>query len=159
MSWRRPPSYLEKLARIPNVKLVDFRLRTEQILDRCALVISPSSSTIAEAALLRIPAIQFGGLGTTTVYPNVSVHADFQTLPQVIRRSLENRVDEDQYDAALAQCIAAAYDVGLEACYYELWTAEKERDVSVEDRERVLNWFVAEIKRLASVNVLQEHDT
>ncbi|NNE83125.1 MAG: hypothetical protein HKN28_04055 [Alphaproteobacteria bacterium] len=148
MTWRHPVSYIEKIGRLPNVKLVDFRIRSEEILKRASLLVSPSSSTIAEAALLRVPTIQLGDLGTTAAYPNVRQHGEFATLSQTMRSCLNEEIDESGYDAALTDCIAAAYDVGLVGGYLELRDSNKPEDVPPENVVRVTDWFMAEIRRL-----------
>ena len=58
MVIRRPPSYHEKLTRLPNVKLLDPRIPTHELLRTCGLVVSPGSTTLAEAAFYGKPAIQ-----------------------------------------------------------------------------------------------------
>ena len=104
---------------------------------------------IAEAALLRVPTIQLGDLGTTAAYPNVRHHGEFASLPEAMRACLETKIDAERYDAALTQCIAAAYDVGLDGGYYELWDGDKPADIAAENVIRVTDWFMAEIHRLA----------
>ena len=150
MTWRHPTSYIEKIDRLPNVNLIDFRVRSEEILRRASLLVSPSSSTIAEAALLRVPTIQLGDLGTTACYPNVTQHGELSKLAAVMRERLAEKVDESRYDAALAQCIAAAFDAGLDGGYYQLWRGDKPADIDSENVIRVTDWFMSEVHRLTT---------
>lgn len=114
MVWRRPLSYLKKLSRIPNVRLVHYKTSSEELLRNASLVVSPSSSTISEAAILKIPAIQLGSLGTTAIYPSVTRHSDIESLPDVMNNCINSRFD-DLYELKLLNCVAAAYDVGISA--------------------------------------------
>jgi hypothetical protein len=148
MTWRHSASFIEKIDRIPNVKLIDFRIPSEDILKRASLLVSPSSSTIVEAALLRVPTIQLGDLGTTASYPNVRQHGEFATLPKIMRECLAKKIDEASYDIALTLCIAAAFDIGLDGGYYELWRG----DNPAENITRVTDWFMSEIGRLTETH-------
>lgn len=148
MTWRHPPSYIDKIARTPNVKLVDFRIRAESILRRASVLVSPSSSTIAEAALLGVPCIQLGDLGTTAAYPNVTRHCDLSTLSKAILDVLATSVDSATYDADLNRYIAAAFDVGVESKYHKIWAGEISEEAASEDMKRFITAFVGEIDRL-----------
>ena len=59
-SGRRSCSYLEKLARTPNVKLIDYRISPQEVLKQADLVVSPGGTTLAEAAFYCKPGIQIG---------------------------------------------------------------------------------------------------
>ncbi|MGC9605519.1 MAG: hypothetical protein ABSF56_02055 [Minisyncoccia bacterium] len=117
----RPPSYLEKLARTVNIKLIDYRIPSYDILKRASLVISQNSSVLVEAAFLRIPAIQLGDLGTTLKLPNVSKHTDMTTLVHKIKEVLKVDLHTPQYERRLENYVAAAYDTGFDVNYFSLW--------------------------------------
>ncbi len=120
----RPPSYLEKIARTPNIKLVDHRIPNQEILERVDLVVSPNSTTIAEAAFFSKPAIQLGNLGTTLKFPNVSRHTDMQTLSKKIKEMLATNLKTEEYERKLENYVAAVYDVGFELNYTKLWNGD-----------------------------------
>lgn len=121
----RSTSYLEKLDKTPNVKLVDHRISGEEILKKTALVISPSGTTIAEAALLRVPVIQLGDLGTTMKLPNVFHHTDLTTLAPKIKEILSKTLGGKDYDDKLENYVAAAYDCGFDLAYRAIWEKGK----------------------------------
>jgi hypothetical protein len=116
MVGRRKNSYYEKIALSPNVKLVDPRLSSEEMLQKATIVISPNSTTIAEAAFMRVPAIHFGTHGSTRRLPNVTQHKNLTTLPSKIVQVLCTPFD-DQYEQQLINYVAAAYDAGFETDY------------------------------------------
>ena len=145
MAGYRSPSYLEKLARTPNVKLVDYRIPTDTILRKVDLVVSPSSTTIAEAAFYNKPAIQFGILGTTLKLPNVFKHTDMTTLSVRIKDMLAQSFDTDEYERRLENYVAAAYDVGTELDYMSYWTTGKGADP-----EALWQFYKKEIERVLS---------
>ena len=127
MVGKRPPSYIEKVARTVNVKLIDYRIPSDQVLRRASLVIGPSCTTLAEAAFYRKPAIQLGNLGTTEQLPNVFKHTDMTTLSKKIKELLAVNLDTPEYERRLENYIAAAYDEGFDFNYWGVWDrGEKE---------------------------------
>lgn len=117
----RPDSYLEKIARTPNVKLIDYRISSEKVLRGASMVISPSGTTLAEAAFLKKPAIQLGNLGTLEVLPNVFKHSDLSSLSLKIKKLLSINLNTSSYDHALLAYVTAAYDVGFDFDYISAW--------------------------------------
>jgi len=141
----RAPGYLEKLARTPNVKLVDFRIPTRDILSRARLVVSPNSTTLTEAAYFRVPAIQLGDLGSTKMFPNVFVHSDLSTFSTAVRKALEADLTTPEYDRQLENYVSAVFDVGTPLAYGQIWYSGSD-----EDKRNVAEYFVAEIDRALS---------
>lgn len=122
MIERRPPSYHEKLVRLPNVKLLDPRLPAPDAINRCALVVNAGGTVLAEAAFYCKPAIQLGRLGTTLMLPNVTRHTDMTTLPSAIRQALErDDLGSEEYERRLCNYVAAAYDTGFELDFERVW--------------------------------------
>lgn len=117
----RAPSYLEKLARTANVKLIDYRIPSEQVIKNTDLIVSPSSTSIAEAAFYNKPAVQLGDLGTTLKLPNVFKHSDMPSLARKIREVLQIDLQTPEYERRLENYVAAAYDVGFEFNYRGVW--------------------------------------
>lgn len=144
MAGLRPPSYIEKTARTPNVKLVDYRINSEEIIKRADLIVSPNSTTIAEAAFLNKPAIQLGNLGTTLKLPNVFKHTDMTTLPAKIKEALKVDLNTAEYEKRLENFVAAVYDTGFDVKYVTLW--EKGEGDSMENlwriyKKEIINWI------------------
>jgi hypothetical protein len=122
MIERRPPSYHEKLARLPNVKLLDPQLPAPDAINRCALVVNAGGTVLAEAAFYCKPAIQLGRLGTTLMLPNVTRHTDMTTLPSAIRQALDrDDLGSGEYERCLGNYVAAAYDTGFELDFERVW--------------------------------------
>jgi len=122
----RPPSYLEKVARTVNVKLIDYRLPSEQVLKKCALLICPNSTTLTEAAFYHKPAIQLGDLGTTLKLPNVFKHTDMTTLSVKIKEILAVNLKTAEYERRLENYVAAAYDTGFKYDFEGAWGGRTE---------------------------------
>ncbi len=125
MLGRRSPSYLEKVARTPNVKLVDYRIPSQVMLEKADIVISPSSTTLGESAFFNKPAIQLSDLGTTRALPNVMHHSDLTTLSSAIRAMLASNFHTSEYERRLEDYVAATYDVGLEVDYIAIWAGQR----------------------------------
>ena len=126
---RRGPSYMEKISRTPNVKLIDYRIPTEHILAKAAMVISTSSTTNAEAVFYKKPAIQLGNLGTTLKLPNVFHHTDMTTLTKKIKEILTLDLDTQGFEFQLENYVAAAYDRGFNFNYAGVWSRGDKTDL------------------------------
>lgn len=136
----RPPSYIEKIDRTPNVKLVDYRIPSEEVLKKADLIISPSGTTIAEAAFFKKPVIQLGNLGTTLKLPNVFKHTDMTTLPQKIKEVLKADLDTAEYERKLENFVAAVFDVTFDFNYIKAW------EEGTEDLEKLWVFYKKEIE-------------
>lgn len=123
----RPPSYLEKVARTVNVKLIDYRVPTELVVKNADMVICTNGTTLAEAAFYNKPAIQLGNFGTTLQFPNVVHHTDMTTLTQKIKEVLNMNCHSPEYEYRLENYVAAVYDTGFDVNYIGAWEkGEKE---------------------------------
>lgn len=143
----RTPSYIEKVARTPNVKLVDYKISSEEIIKRADLIVSPNSTTSVEAAFYHKPAIQLGNLGTTLKLPNVFKHSDMTTLSAKIKEiSTINLKNDKDYERRLENFVAAVYDTGFEFNYWGVWEYNKNEDMKIfwqawkNELERILNY-------------------
>jgi hypothetical protein len=121
----RSPSYTEKVDRTPNVKLVDYRLSSEEILKRASMIINHNCTSFAEAAFYYKPAIQFGNLGTTLKLPNVFKHTDMTTLAGKIKEVLAVDLRTEAYERKLENYVAAVFDTGYEVNYTKIWRGDK----------------------------------
>jgi len=125
----RTPSYIEKLARTPNVFLIDHHILNDEVLKRADLVVSPNSTTVAEAAFYGKPAIQLGNLGTTLKLPNVFKHTDFTTLAVKIKEVLKVNLKTTDYEIRLQNFVAAAFDTGFDLNYVRAWNKGCQQDL------------------------------
>lgn len=131
MAGLRPPSYIEKISRQPNIKLIDYRIDTGKILENTALVVSPNSTTLAEAAFYNIPAIQLGNLGTTQKLPNVVKHSDMSTLSSKIREVLSWELKNEEYESRLENYVSAVYDTGFDFNYLGVWERNEKENMEL----------------------------
>jgi hypothetical protein len=125
----RTPSYLEKLARTPNIKLIDYRVPTGDIIKRAGLIISPNSTTVAEAAFYHKPGIQLGNLGTTLMLPNMRKHTDMTTLSSAVLEALKSDLKTEEYERKLENYVAAVYDTGFSFDYMGVWQHGRKEDL------------------------------
>ncbi len=137
----RSPGFYRKLARTPNVKIVDYRTPSEIVLKGADIILSINGTAIAEAAFFSKPAIQVGTLGTTRKLPNVTQHTDITSLSAKIKEVLSISLGGDAYERRLEHFIAAAYDTGFPMRYLTDWGTPQE------DREMVWNLYKEEILR------------
>ena len=114
-------SYLEKVARTPNVKLVHYNTPTATILERAEMVISPNSTTLVEAAFFNTPCIQFGELGSTQLFPNIFKHTDFTTLGEKISEVLAMDFSSPEYDAQIENYVCAVLEKGTSLPHAHIW--------------------------------------
>jgi len=117
----RPPSYIKKIDRTPNIKLIDYKITSEEVLKKTDLIISPSGTTIAEAAFFKKPVIQLGNLGTTLKLPNVFKYTDMTSLPKKIKEVLEVNLNTNDYERRLENYVAAVFDVTFNFNYIKAW--------------------------------------
>ncbi len=126
MHGHRSPADLEQLARTPNIKLVDYRISSETVLKKAAIVVGLPSTTMAEAAFLQKPAIQLGDLGITQELPNVLRHNDFSTLSGAIQTMLNKNLHTPEYERKLENYVASAFDIGFDLPYADVWAGSRE---------------------------------
>ncbi len=96
--WRNISEYKEIL-NIPNVRLFHPNFSTEQILEKCSLVITINGTSGFDAAFFEKPSIIFTDLGYS-ILPSVSKLNSIQELPKLILESLKKTVyskDLEQY--------------------------------------------------------------
>lgn len=142
----RPPSYIKKIALTPNVKFIDYRTSKKVIFKNTDLIISPSGTSLVEAAFYQKPAIQLGNLGTTLKLPNVFKHSNMTTLSAKIKEVLKADLNNQDYERRLENYVAAAYDTGLEFNYQGLWLEGKG------DRDFFWEKYKQEIERILCNN-------
>lgn len=142
----RSPSYLEKIARTVNVKLIDYRTPNEKVIKGADLIVGPSGTTLTEAAFLNKPAIQLGNCGISLKLPNVFKHTDMTTLTSKIKEVLKKDLHTEEYERRLENYVAAAYDTGFDTDYFQLW--EVGGDIGKED---LWQSYKSEIKKILNV--------
>jgi len=138
----RTPSYLEKIDKTPNVKLIDYRIPSEEVLKRTDLVISSTGTIIFEAAFYWKPAILLSDAGIFPLLPNVFKHTDLATLTKKIKELLIINLKTEQYERQLENYVTAVFDVSFDVSYRKIWHQGRG-----EFRDQLIDIFVNEIKR------------
>jgi len=89
--WRDISQYKE-IMNIPNVKLIHPNFSNIELLSNCDLVISIAGSSGFEAAFYEKPSIVFGNVLYSKL-PSVNKVKELETLPQLIRNALKQKVN------------------------------------------------------------------
>ena len=142
MLGKRGRRFYERLARTPNIKVVDYRVAPSELMEGCDLVISAGGTSVVEAAYYGKPVIQFSDLAVTQLLPNVVRHSDFSSLSGRILKMLASRPDPLEYEFRLNCFVAGAMDVGSELDYWGCWDYGYEIDM-----DRLYEHFEVEILR------------
>ncbi|HLD28276.1 MAG TPA: hypothetical protein VJB67_01540 [Patescibacteria group bacterium] len=151
MAGKRSSSYIEKIARTINVKLIDYQISSEDILKKADLVISPGSTTLAEAAMLNKPGIQLGNSGTTLKLPNIFKHSDMSNLSVKIKTILSTDFHIDQYEHRLENYVAAVYDTGYNVNYVSVWERDRNNKMT-DEMDNLWNVYRNEVVRILSTS-------
>lgn len=137
----RTPSYLEKVAKTPNVKLIDYRISAEEVLKKVDLIISTYSTVFFEAAFFYKPVVMLGASGIFELLPNVFRHDNLYTLSAKIKEVLKINLRTEQYERQLENFVAAVYDTGFDYNYMAAW------ERSLGSREELWQIYKKEIER------------
>ena len=148
----RSNKYLEKVARLPNVKLLHFDTPIAEILNKVELVIATAGTVLIEAAMLKTPCIQLGDLGTTLLLPNVRKHTDMATLSDKITVALQEALNVEDYERRLEHYVAAAMDVGFDLNYFGIWDRGE-----TGNHDDIFRRYVDEIRRSLKQSGKQAH--
>ena len=97
--WR-DTSFYEEILSIPNVKLLHYSIKSEDILKKCSLVITIHGAVGLEAAIHKKPAIIFSDF-FYSVLPSVHKLQSIEELPSAIRSSLRTEVHASDVDKFL----------------------------------------------------------
>lgn len=141
----RSPSYLKTIARTANVKLIDYRISSEEVFKKADLLIANYSTTIFEAAIYGKPAIVLGDTETFKLLPNVINHTDMQNMSAVIKRALALDTSSSEYRRRLENYIAAVFDIGFDFKYMKAW------ERGGEDMEELWRLYKKEIERVLNL--------
>ena len=89
--WRKTSFYNEILS-IPNVQLLHHSIKTEDVMNKCSLVITINGAAGLEAAMHRKPSILFSDF-SYSILPSVHQLKSIDELPTAIRQSLSKKVN------------------------------------------------------------------
>jgi hypothetical protein len=124
MYGARDIKYLNKIAKIPNIKLIDFRVNSLDVLSKAKILIVAGGSVAYEAAILKVPCLQLGELGTTLYLPNVFKRDISVRLKEQIENILLQGFGND-YDFKLRNYIYAGLTIGIDSTHRTSWEEKK----------------------------------
>ena len=117
----RKKTYLLKLKSLPNVRLINFRTPTKDILKKSKILISATGSTFFEAAIIRKPSIILGSLGDIIKLPNIEKLDEFKNLKKLIEKKIKENLNTDEYTLNLKKYIKAVLLSGFNENYVRVW--------------------------------------
>jgi CDP-glycerol glycerophosphotransferase (TagB/SpsB family) len=144
MYGKRPFSYLEKILKTPNVKLISPHYNGIHVIKNCEVLIAPTGTSFHEAAILKKPAILLGNWSLARILPNVIKIFHFREIPKAFKelKILSETWNEEFYDKQLLIHMSAGYEVGFDYNYMKLWTSDYN---SEEDLDGIFNEYCKEI--------------
>lgn len=116
MIGKRPINFYKKLKKLPNVKLIDYRIDTNKIINNinCDLITVISGTTGFEAALLGKKVIQFSKT-FMSVLPNVSVITDLTKFTKELKKIKE--FNEDQTIKLISNIYENSFELSYSLAY------------------------------------------
>lgn len=117
----RNPSFIKKISRTPNVKLINPNISGLNVLKKSKLLIAPTGSSFYEAALLKIPSIHLGDIGLIDLLPNTEKINNYRDLPNKIKYLEKDMKFDEEYNKKVINYITASLDVGFDLKYQEIW--------------------------------------
>lgn len=97
--WRSISEYKDMMS-IPNVHLFHPNFSAESLYEKCSIVITIGGSSGLDAAFYQKPSIIFTDLGYS-ILPSVSKLNSIEELPNIIRESLQKKVNSEDLDKYL----------------------------------------------------------
>ena len=117
----RSPSFIQKIIRTPNVKLINPNILGLNVLKKSKLLIASTGTSFFEAAVLKIESIHLGDIGLIDILPNTEKINNFYDLPKKIKYLEENMKFDEEYNKKVINYISASLDVGFDLKYQEIW--------------------------------------
>lgn len=143
---RNSKSFLLKLQKSPNVKLINYKIPNSYIYQKMKCLISFAGTSIFESCIYKKPAIQIGSLGIMRDLPNFYQLHDIYKIENLIleiEKKFEEYSESEDYRNKLLNYISAAYDTGYFINMYESKINEIEKN-----RDYVWNVHLSEIKKI-----------
>jgi len=109
--WRSISEYKE-IRDIPNVTLIHPQIPAEELYKKCSLVIAVGGASGFEAAIYQKPSIIFSDFGYSML-PSVEEVKSIVDLPQIIRKSLQKKLDPSDLDRYLIFLENNSFDFDL----------------------------------------------
>lgn len=127
---KRCPSFTETIANYANVKLVNPKVNSEELLRNCELVVSCGGTSLMEAAIYNKPGLSLGPHGLIEALPNIVKCDNLVNITSRIIEALAIDLDTKVYEDKLLAYVTAAYEVGFDLDYFGLWAHDVKSDVN-----------------------------
>lgn len=117
MKNKRPRSYYEELVKIPNVRLIDPKVKSFELIKKTKLVTTITGTVGWEASLLGKPVITFGEVFYNSLSFVKRVH-DIERLPELMQEQLNNFAYDPE---EMKNFLAAAFQDAIHFNFFNLW--------------------------------------
>ena len=95
-SWRKISIYKE-IMNLPNVRLIHPSVASNELLEKCSLVITISGTTSLDAGFFQKPAIIFSKRSDVPILSHMSLLNNFEDLPSLIKKLITSKCDNSEY--------------------------------------------------------------
>jgi len=95
-SWRKISIYKE-IMDLPNVRLIHPSVASNELLEKCSLVVTISGTTSLDAGFWKKPAIIFSKRSDIPILSHMHLLNNFEELPSLIKKLITSECDNSEY--------------------------------------------------------------
>jgi capsule polysaccharide modification protein KpsS len=119
MSFKRKKTFYKKLLNIPNVKIIDHRTKSFEIIKNSSLIITTTSTVGWEALFLKKPVITFGNV-FYNIFPTVKKCTEIEKLYELVKEQIEGfEFDDELFMKLVASVLQDTVDMNLNSLWFE----------------------------------------
>ncbi|OGH59410.1 MAG: hypothetical protein A2725_01110 [Candidatus Magasanikbacteria bacterium RIFCSPHIGHO2_01_FULL_33_34] len=119
MAFKRTRSFYKKLLNIPNVKIINHKTRSFEIIKNSTIIITTTSTVGWEALFLKKPVITFGNV-YYNIFPTVKKCNEIEKLYEMINEQIANtNFDDELFSKLVASVLQDSVDMRLNSLWYE----------------------------------------
>jgi len=163
--WRKK-SFYKQIMELPNVKMIHPSITTEEIMKKCSLVITIRGTTSLEATFYGKPSVVFMADSGYATIPSIHILKNIDELPNVIRSSLEKKVDPSELNDYIDFIEKNSFEFPNERYSFEISNRFnynvgylKQVEIQVDKMESFLNEFSPIFQKVAEeyINKMNEY--
>ena len=95
-SWRKISIYKE-IMNLPNVRLIHPSVDSNELLEKCSLVVTISGTASLDAGFFQKPAIVFSKRSDMPILSHMHLLQNFEEIPSLIKKLVNSKCDNDEY--------------------------------------------------------------
>lgn len=137
MAFKRKKSFYKKLLHIPNVKIIDHRTKSFDLIKDSSLIITTTSTAGWEALFLKKPVITLGNV-YYNIFPSVKKCTEIEKLYELVKEQMENfEFDDESFTKLVASVLQDTVDMNLNSLWFEDFETIK-NDPGIKDFSRLI---------------------